>query len=96
MRNTLEQQEALVLSHFRDHLEQLIALETRTPELAEPRQNLQHAIDKFEQLLKDYEVLKQDWEWFFNHSIDMKFTIAMNGCFSRVNPAVVKLLGYSE
>ncbi len=96
MRNTLEQQETLVLRHFRDHLKLLVEMEPQFPELEKARKTMQHAVGEFEQLLEGYEVLKQDWEWFFNNSLDMKFTIGMDGCFSRVNPAVIHLLGFSE
>lgn len=45
--------------------------------------------------LEEYRQIKDEWEWFFQHSLEMLCITDINGHFKRVNPAFANNLGYS-
>jgi diguanylate cyclase (GGDEF)-like protein/PAS domain S-box-containing protein len=56
-------------------------------------------IDTNTQLLADldrYRQIKEEWDWFFDHSLDMLCMAGVDGYFKRVNDAFLQTLGYSR
>ena len=83
------------LQALRSQLERLTQLAESYPELVAEQQQLQQSIDSLETLWSHYNELEQDWEWFFENSIDMKCIAGLDGYFKRVNPAICRLLGFT-
>ena len=83
------------LQGLRSQLERLTQLAEKYPELTAEQQQLEDSIVSVQALLSHYNELEQDWEWFFENSLDMKCIVTLDGYFIRVNPAICRLLGYS-
>lgn len=70
-------------------------MEQKYPELKKERETLQKLIGDIETVVYKYSVLEADWEWFFENSLDIKCIVNLEGYFTRVNPAMCKILGFS-
>lgn len=64
-------------------------LETRNAELEKHATRLTRELGRQKHL-------KNEWEWFFNHSQEMLCIAGLDGYFKRVNPAFVRNFGHSE
>jgi diguanylate cyclase (GGDEF)-like protein/PAS domain S-box-containing protein len=72
------------------------ALENRLAELHEEQSRLLDATRDMAGTLDQLRGAMREWEWFFEHSLEMMCIAGMDGRFRRVNPAFSSVLGYSE
>jgi diguanylate cyclase (GGDEF)-like protein/PAS domain S-box-containing protein len=82
MTSTHEPDEARSMESLRAEALRYEQLESRIAELHAEQERLRGAMS--------------EWEWFFEHSLEMMCIAGMDGRFQRVNPAFVQALGYSE
>ena len=72
------------------------ALESRIAELHEEQERLLRATRDMSGTLDELRRSMREWEWFFEHSLDMMCIAGLDGSFRRVNPAFAQALGYTE
>jgi diguanylate cyclase (GGDEF)-like protein/PAS domain S-box-containing protein len=75
--------------------QRLEALERRIAELERERDALREAHGSLGQELELLRRVREDWEWFFDNSLDVLCIAGLNGRFERVNRSFTQLLGYS-
>ncbi len=74
----------------------LEALETRIAELEDEKHRLLGSTRNLEGALEELHGLMGEWEWFFEHALEMMCICGMDGVFKRVNPAFVRALGHAN
>lgn len=84
-----------IVQALHSQLASITRLAEKYPELLIEQEQLQKSVASLEELLSYYNELEQDWEWFFENSLDMKCIAGLDGYFKRVNPAICRLLGYT-
>lgn len=67
----------------------LKALELEHADLLDSREQLAHQLKKYHRSL-------EEWEWFFEHSVQMLCIAGLDGYFRRVNAAFANTLGYTR
>jgi len=72
------------------------ALESRIAELHAEQERLLGATRDMAGTLTELRGAMQEWELFFEHSLEMMCIAGMDGRFRRVNPAFSRALGYSQ
>jgi len=72
------------------------ALECRIAEMHAEQERLLGATRDLAGTLTELRGQMREWEWFFEHSLEMMCIAGLDGRFRRVNPAFSKVLGYTE
>lgn len=92
------QQDLGMLELLRQKAERLTRLEQRITELDQELKQEQSALldvtSHLAQELETYREIKEEWEWFFENSIDMLCVAGVDGYFKKVNRAFTETLGY--
>ena len=88
-------QDLFILNRLRAQAEQLEALKTRIAELEREKNVLLHSSGRLNQELEHYQQIKNEWEWFFDNSLDLLCIAGADGYFKRVNRAFTETLNYS-
>jgi len=83
------------LAMLRAQAERLEALERRIAELESERSTLLEASDRLNAELARQRQIKEEWDWFFDHSLDLLCLAGSDGYFKRVNRAFVATLGFT-
>ena len=92
---TPAKQNALV-ARLKIQAERLSALERRIAELEHERGLLLDSSGRLSQELAMYKQVKEEWNWFFDNSIDLMCLASTDGFFKRVNQTFIDTLGYSS
>jgi diguanylate cyclase (GGDEF)-like protein/PAS domain S-box-containing protein len=85
-----------VLQRLRAQAERLSSLETRIAELEHERNSLLDSSGRMNTTLEQYKQIKDEWEWFFDNSLDFLCIAGLDGYYKRVNRAFAATLGYTE
>lgn len=85
-----------ILKHLQDQARELGRLTRDHPELATVSSTLLEASQRIGEELAAYQRIQQEWEWFFENSLDMFAVATLDGRFRRVNSAFERVLGYSR
>jgi len=72
------------------------ALERRIVELERENATITDSVAHVTARLKLYQQIKDEWDWFFEHSKDALFVAGLDGHFKRVNHAFAETLGYTR
>lgn len=81
---------------LRAQSDRLGLLEDKLNELENAHSSLGHVNKKLQQELKRVKTAKDEWEWFFEHSLDMLCIADLHGYFKRVNKSFTHNLGYTK
>ncbi|MEQ9547855.1 MAG: diguanylate cyclase [Marinobacter sp.] len=81
---------------LREKAEQLERLESKLRVLEREREDLLASKKRLSNELENYHRSLQEWEWFFEHSVQMLCIAGLDGYFKRVNSAFANTLGYSK
>ena len=71
-------------------------LQKKVAHLEQKCSRLQHVSNHLATQLETYRQVKDEWEWFFQHSQELLCITDEQGHFIRVNPAFANNLGYSQ
>lgn len=93
---TEENSDHEVIARLRENVERLECLETRLEALERERQELMDSKKQLSGQLANYHRSLKEWEWFFEHSVQMLCIAGMDGYFKRVNSAFADTLGYTR
>lgn len=85
----------LLIDTLRTRAERVEALEQSIAELERERAHWYASARRLSEELEELNRIKTEWEWFFDHSLDMLCIAGMDGYFKRVNPAFARVLGYA-
>jgi diguanylate cyclase (GGDEF)-like protein/PAS domain S-box-containing protein len=85
-----------IFEPLRDEASQLEALEQRIRLLEKERDEFEHTKRHLTGKIEELEQTKNEWEWFFENSLEMLCIAGTDGYFKRVNPAFVRNLGYTK
>lgn len=85
-----------LLELLRAQSDRMGLLEEKLNELETLHSSLGHANKKLLQALKRVKMAKDEWEWFFEHSLDMLCIADLHGHFKRVNKSFTHSLGYTK
>lgn len=85
-----------IIARLREKAEQLEDLESRLELLERERRELLDSKKQLAGQLENYHRRLKEWEWFFEHSVQMLCIAGMDGYFKRVNPAFATTLGYTR
>lgn len=85
-----------VIARLREKAERLEDLETRLRVLEREREDLLDTKLQMSSELEKYDRSLKEWEWFFEHSVQMLCIAGLDGYFKRVNAAFANTLGYSK
>lgn len=89
------EQDLAILARLRAQAERLKTLESRIEELERERELLLDSSERINTDLERYQQIKDEWEWFFENSLDLLCIAGTDGYFKRVNRAFTETLGYS-
>ena len=65
-------------------------------ELERENATITESVEHVTARLKLYQQIKDEWDWFFEHSKDALFVAGMDGFFKRVNHSFTETLGYTK
>lgn len=85
-----------IIARLRDKAEQLERLESRLSRLEQEYQQLADSKELLSGQLAHYHRSLTEWEWFFEHSVQMLCIAGLDGYFKRVNSAFADALGYTK
>lgn len=85
-----------IIARLREKAERLEDLETRLRVLEREREDLLDTKLQMSSELEKYDRSLKEWEWFFEHSVQMLCIAGLDGYFKRVNAAFANTLGYSK
>lgn len=85
-----------IIARLRDKAEQLERLESRLKRLEQEYQQLADSQELLSGQLARYHRSLTEWEWFFEHSVQMLCIAGLDGYFKRVNSAFADALGYTK
>lgn len=85
-----------IIARLREKAERLEGLESRLRVLEQEREDLLDCKQQMSSELEKYHRSLQEWEWFFEHSVQMLCIAGLDGYFKRVNAAFANTLGYSK
>lgn len=77
-----------------ERLESLESLEQQIQALKDERKEMINSTSLLSHKLEEYRQGMEEWEWFFDHSLEGLCIASLDGYFKRVNPAFAKMLGY--
>lgn len=84
-----------IVEELREKAKRLELLEHELRELENERNELRQSADEMSEQLQELVGIRDEWEWFFENSLEMLCIAGMDGYFKRVNPTFCKTLGYS-
>lgn len=84
------------IARLRYKAEQLECLESRLKRLEQEYQQLADSKELLSGQLASYHRSLTEWEWFFEHSVQMLCIAGLDGYFKRVNSAFADNLGYTK
>lgn len=85
-----------IIARLRKKAERLERLESRLRVLEQEREDLLDCKQQLSSKLERYHRSLREWEWFFEHSVQMLCIAGLDGYFKRVNAAFANALGYSK
>lgn len=85
-----------IIARLREKAERLEDLETRLRVLEREREDLLDTKLQMSSELEKYDRSLKEWEWFFEHSVQMLCIAGLDGYFKQVNAAFANTLGYSR
>lgn len=85
-----------VIARLREKAERLERLETRLEKLERERQELAESKAQLSGQLAEYHRILEEWDWFFEHSVQMLCIAGLDGYFKRVNTTFANTLGYTR
>ncbi|MFL1454257.1 diguanylate cyclase domain-containing protein [Marinobacter sp. GN3S48] len=85
-----------IIARLRQKAERLEDLETRLRVLEREREDLLDTKLQMSSELEKYDRSLKEWEWFFEHSVQMLCIAGLDGYFKQVNAAFANTLGYSR
>lgn len=85
-----------LISRLRRQAERLDALERRIAELELERTILLDTSGRLNQELAMHKQVKEEWNWFFDNSLDLMCLASIDGYFKRINQTFIDTLGYSS
>ncbi|WKE64265.1 sensor domain-containing diguanylate cyclase [Gallaecimonas kandeliae] len=95
MSSPYEADDRELISRLQGEISKREELERRIKALEHERRQLQDSAHQLSQELGHYRKERQEWEWFFENSLEMLCIAGLDGYFKRVNPAFSRVLGYS-
>jgi len=93
---TVDDPDNEIIGRLREKAERLESLESRLRVLEHEREDLLDSKKRLAHELQNYHKSLQEWEWFFEHSVQMLCIAGLDGYFKRVNSAFANALGYSK
>jgi diguanylate cyclase (GGDEF)-like protein/PAS domain S-box-containing protein len=91
-----DEDDVKVIQKLYAQIERLERVESQLQALEDERNSLKSHTDSLSSEIKSLRKAKEDWEWFFENSLDLLCIANLEGYFQRVNPAFVKTLGFSK
>ncbi len=85
-----------VLEQLTEQAQRLEWLQQHLREIEQERNRLQSITIELNQKIQAYEQARYDWDWFFEHSLEMLCIAGHDGYFKRVNPSFCETLGYDS
>lgn len=85
-----------IIARLREKAERLERLETRLEALEREHQALVDSKARLSGQLASYHRSLEEWEWFFEHSVQMLCIAGLDGYFKRVNATFANTLGYTK
>lgn len=85
-----------IIVRLRENAERLERLESKLRVLEREREDLLDTKQQMSNELQNYHKSLQEWEWFFENSVQMLCIAGLDGYFKRVNAAFANTLGYSK
>jgi diguanylate cyclase (GGDEF)-like protein/PAS domain S-box-containing protein len=84
------------LDNLRRQVDQISVLEGKITQLEQQKASLQGSLAQLEADLARHQLIKDEWDWFFDHSLDLLVIHDEEGNVQRVNPAIERVLGYTQ
>jgi diguanylate cyclase (GGDEF)-like protein/PAS domain S-box-containing protein len=85
----------IVVDKLREDVLRLERLEQQIDALQQERNKLIDSSSKLSSRLDEYRQGMEEWEWFFDNSLEGLCIAGLDGYFKRVNPAFAAMLNYS-
>lgn len=85
-----------IVEGLRNDAKKLESLERQLHDLESERDELRQSKEEMSARLQELSEIRDEWEWFFENSLEMLCIAGMDGYFKRVNPAFCRTLGYSS
>ena len=96
MKKARDPQEPRSMDALRDEARRYEALESRIAQMHAEQERLLDATRHMAGTLTELRGAMSEWEWFFEHSLEMMCIAGTDGRFRRVNPAFAQALGYTQ